>query len=286
MGGLALRACAVSAMLALSGCATAPTDIALAPTQGQAAAGTDAAPAAAGEAVLVLAVGPIGMAGQYAVRRVDMQSGAFAAPEVPVTFASWGAGDKMRETRPVDGAAAAPAKPTGAIDVNLLVKKLPAGDYAFTSMFWNTYNGYSSGTASGCFNDRAAVVRLKPGTINVVSSGDVVPPGAMSRLPTSVPPSRILEEFAAARVNYPGLQGEPELAAPVGRIAWQRGVGLLGGAVCEKADRFEVVVGEGAPDMSAQRAAAIEAAKRNLANAPPAPLPPPSPPPTLAAPFQ
>jgi hypothetical protein len=239
-------------MLAISACATAPTTI------------SNVAPPGAstenGDAVLVVAIGYIATRGQYNFRRVDLNSGQFRTEVIPITFAIWSDSDVMRaESNERRAAVADPGS-----NIVLLVRQLPAGDYAITGMGWNTY---ASNTMNGCFKNGAVVVRLAPGSISFVNSGNVVPPGAAGRLPANIDPARIREAFENARASYPALQGEPVEAEVVRRIRWTDDNGCH-----SDAETFVTVQGND-DEVAAARTAAIEAARQNLA---PQPAPKPA----------
>jgi hypothetical protein len=267
-----LRSIGAAALcVVLANCATAPTTL----SNVDSVAGPSSPQAAADDAILVLAIaGPISVGGQYEVRQVNMDTRAFAADAIQLIFGAWGVGDAMRADNP-DG-----APPPAGPQIALLVKRVPAGDYAVSGMSWNTFNGYSSGIVSGCFNDTALVMRLAPGTISVVNSGDVTPPGGVTRLPASVDDARIASAFQQARVNYPNLLGEPVFAQNVGRIRWS-GEGGFFDPPCYGRSRMFDVITSSSTDLEAARAAALEAARRNLSagevNAAPAKPSEPSP---------
>jgi hypothetical protein len=255
-----------AAWLVLSGCATAPSTLALD------APAADIAVVEGGDAIVVIAVGMIATAGGYTFRKVDLPSRTFVADPTTVTFAVWGLGDKMR--KPETGAAAPALAKAVNTEINLLIKKVPAGDYALTGMNWNTFNGYASGSVTGCFKTGATVVRLEPGRINILNSGDIAPPSAVTRLPANTDRAAILAQFAATRTSYPNLTGDPVVADVVARVGWD--------GRCNRDDKtFAVLSGPDDETTAAARNAALDAARRNLAQSPapaPAPETPPAPP--------
>lgn len=142
--------------------------------------------------------------------------------------------------------------------IELLMANVPAGDYAVTQVYFaNLYE---------CLNESSVVVRLRPDTITIVSSGDVSPPEVFGRLPTNLDKARIFRVFDGARTNYPNLEGEAVNAEIIARIRWPRDSGGLFGKGCDGAEQFSTIQNETA-DTSAARAAALEEAQKNLARA-------------------
>lgn len=248
--------------LALGGCATASTDLAF----DEAAAvvrESEFGAVQGNEAVLVVAVGPISMGGGYSFRAVDAEGADFAAAPVTLGFGAWGLGDKMKR----------PAGEPSSVwvvrdEINFLVKKVPAGRYAATQATWNTYNGYSSGSAWLCRKEGAPTFDLAPGSITVVSSRDAFPAGTVTRLSNSHTDADVLAQFERTRAGYPLLKGQPVLARPAWETSWSPKPEFMSDACNSVLDGSLTLMslqsrsGDGAPD-AAERAA-IAAALENL----------------------
>lgn len=209
-------------VLLLGACATAPTDLAFDPVASAVSGAVPGEAAAAGDAVLLVAVSAIGTAGFFQFQRIDAEQSDFETPPVALTFAAWGAGDKMK-------------RPEGdetslwvlGDEINFLIRKVPAGTYAATYTGWNTFNGAYSGTASLCLSDGAKTFTVAPGSLSVVDSRDAFPPGSMARLGGNHSDADVLAQFALTRQNYPDLKGEPVLLSPEGEARWTEKTGFF-----------------------------------------------------------
>jgi hypothetical protein len=247
-----------------AGCATAPTDISF----GTETASLDAAEGVTttqNDAMLLLAVGPIGTGGGFWFQRLNEDKTDFGAKPVALGYGTWGVGDKMQ--RPKDD-----KSNLWVLDqkeINFLIKKVEPGFYAATYLTWNTYNGVSSGTAWNCLDQGAYIFEIKANEINIVSSRDAFPRGTMTRLSTQTSDEDIVEQFSRTRLNYPDLKGDPVLAPPVFEARWTEKDGGFFGADCQGAepDTFTLSrIGSDDPDAApdADEAAAIAAALENL----------------------
>jgi hypothetical protein len=252
-------------MLALGACATAPTDLAFDPAA-SAVAGlqADVGAPAAGEAMLIVAVSAIGTAGAMHFQRVDAEKGAFETPPTAMVFAAWGAGDKMKRPEGQETSLWVLGD-----EINFLIKKVPAGTYAATFVYWNTFNGAYSGTASNCLSEGAKMFTVAPGSLSLVDSRDAFPPGTLARLGGNHSDADMLAQFAQTRLNYPDLIGEPVLVAPSAEARWTPKIGLFTNP-CEIAmpgtlsvSRIGLEAAQGEPDDAEK--AAIAAALANVA---------------------
>ena len=261
------RVLAAALFAAVSACATAPTDIAF-----EAAAPSDAADAnlsldADGEdAVLLLAVGPIGTGGAYEFQRLNEDRTDFDKEKVLMGFGAWGIGDKMK--RPENEKSSAWVLND---EINFLIRKVSSGTYAATNVSWSTYNGYQSGAAWFCQQDGAPTFELVPGKINLLSSRDAVPPGAATRLSDKFTEADVLAQFERTRQNYPEIKGEPVIVYPTAETRWvEASVGFM--RVCGVAKKGTLSVSriqpadeKGEPDAADE--AAIKAALENMQKA-------------------
>jgi carbamoyl-phosphate synthase large subunit len=92
------RILAAAVVAALSACATAPTDIAF-DAAGASSGATDgnvSFSADSKDAVLILAIGPIGTGGGYEFQPLNADRTDFAEGGVLLGFGAWGIGDKMK----------------------------------------------------------------------------------------------------------------------------------------------------------------------------------------------
>jgi hypothetical protein len=207
------------------------------------------------DAVFILAVSG-GISTAFVLRPVNLATGSFTSHSTIQLRANiLGFGDEMKGGGvPDDGSPNVSSLGRG---LQLLMASIPAGDYAITKVwFGNLYE---------CLNNSAVVVRVIPGKITIVSSGDVSPPNVFSRTATNVDRGRILRAFDRARMNYPNLAGEPVNAEIVGRISWQMQTDFFGDG-CQDAEQFSTIQAITA-DTSAARAAALEEAQKNLTKA-------------------
>ncbi|WP_139792204.1 hypothetical protein [Henriciella litoralis] len=255
----------VLSSFAVTGCATAPTNISFDGASGtELQTGFDAS--GADEAILIVAVGPVGTGGAYEFRPVDRENGTFLSGPIYLGFGSWGIGDKMQ--RPADEASSIWVLQD---EINFLIKKVKPGLYAANNASWNTFNGVSSGSAWLCRKDGAASFEIKPGTINLVSSRDAFPPGIVTRLSSTHSMEDVLAQFERTRVNYPDLKGEPVLVPPTFETRWEPKPGFFSDACNSVADGSLTVtpirlsVEDGEPDEADK--AAIALALKNIENA-------------------
>lgn len=249
-----------SLVLCVSSCATAPTDIAFDTVsttfdQGEA------------DAVLIIAVGPIATGGGMKFQRLNEDRTDFEGDPIMYGFGAWGVGDKMR--RPEGDETSLWVLDQE--EINFLLKSVPSGTYAATYVTWNLASPVSQGVAWNCRTEGAFTFNVEPGAISIVSSVDAFPPGTISRLSTGASDTDILEQFARTRVNYPGLQGEPQLVPPTGEVRWEEFDGGVFANDCERAVEGSLsymTAGQATQDApDAGDAAAIAAAMRNLENA-------------------
>ena len=260
------RILAAAMVAALSACATAPTDIAFdaAGASSGATDGTVSLSADSKDAVLILAIGPIGTGGGYEFQPLNADRTDFAEGGVILGFGAWGIGDKMKR----------PENEKSSVwvlndEINFLIKKVSAGTYAATSVSWNTYNGYSSGSAWFCQEDGAPTFDLVPGRINLLSSRDAAPPGAVTRLADKHSEADVLSQFERTRQNYPELKGEPVIVYPTQETRWTEGsAGIMRVCGVAKKGTFSVnrirLAGD-AEERDAADEAAIKAAIENAA---------------------
>jgi hypothetical protein len=193
-------------------------------------------------------------------RSVNLTTGSFnASPEISIRANILGFGDEMKGgDEPDSDSPHAGASPPLSGAIQLLMASVPAGDYAITeAAFANVYD---------CLNDSAVVVRLRPDTISIVSSGDVSPPEVLARLAPNIDKARIFRLFDSARANYPNLKGEAVSAEMVARIRWPHESRLWFGGGCFGSEQFSTIQNQ-TIDTSAARAAALEEAQKNLARA-------------------
>jgi hypothetical protein len=253
-------------MAAVSACATAPTDIAFdaAGASSGAADSTVSLSADSKDAVLILAIGPIGTGGAYEFQPLNADRTDFDKGGVILGFGAWGVGDKMKR----------PENEKSSVwvlndEINFLIKKVPAGTYAATSVSWNTYNGYASGSAWFCQQDGAPTFDLVPGKINLLSSRDAVPPGAVTRLADKHTEADVLAQFERTRQNYPGLKGEPVIVYPTQETRWTEGsAGIMRVCGVAKKGTFSVNrirFADDAGERDAADEAVIKAALENAA---------------------
>lgn len=259
------RILAAAMFAAVSACATAPTDIAFeaANASSVAADSTVSLSADSKDAVLILTIGPIGTGGGYEFQPLNADSTDFEKEGVFLGFGAWGIGDKMK--RPENEKSSAWVLND---EINFLIRKVPAGTYAATSVSWNTYNGYASGSAWFCQQDGAPTFELVPGKINLLSSRDAVPPGAATRLSDKFSEADVLAQFERTRQNYPEIKGEPVIVYPTAETRWaEASVGFM--RVCGVAKKGTLTVsrvqraGE-AGERDAADEAAIKAALENM----------------------
>lgn len=217
---------------ALSGCATAPTDISFDPEPAALSESGENNIPSDDQAMLLLAIGPIGTAGGYMFQKLNDDQSDFGAEPVGLSFAVWGAGDKMK--RPEDEKSSLWVLDQK--EINFLIKPVEAGTYAATYVTWNTFNGVSSGSAWACLDDGAFVFDIKPGVLNIVSSRDAFPRGAVTRLSSSVSDADIADQFSRTRLNYPSLKGAAVLLKPTHEARWTEKEGGLFSADCQAAE--------------------------------------------------
>lgn len=256
---------AVSAMaLVLAGCATAPTDLAFAPSSAV-AGGTANLQSSQEQALLVVAVGAISMGGAYQFQRIDTEQLVFADDPVALSFGAWGVGDRM----------ARPEGERGSMwvlrdEINFLVRPVAPGTYAASHASWSTYNGVSSGTAWTCQDSGAPTFELQAGQINLVLSSDAFPPGTLTRLSTTFTVEEVLDQFARTRTVYPNLHGDPVILAPTLEARWVEAPAGFFGSPCQDAVAGTLSLNairsaadsRAAPDAAEQ--AALAAARANL----------------------
>lgn len=266
MNRAARLAVGVVALVLLAGCATASTDMAFDQAE---APGDNAADkvktdrnletVADDEAILVVAVGAISVGGGYGFRTVEADGSGFGKVSATFSFGAWGIGDRMKRPegeRPLRD------------EINFLIRKVPAGRYAATQASWNTFNGYSSGSAWRCLQDGAPTFEVAPGSITLISSRDAFPPGTITRVSASHSDGNVLSEFARTRVSYPMLKGEPVLARPGWQTRWSPRQGMFVDSCNSVQDgTFSVIpvhsaVKDAEPDEAEQ--AAIAAALENI----------------------
>lgn len=260
------RILAAAVAAALSACATAPTDIAFDASGATSGAtdGTVSLSADSKDAVLILAIGPIGTGGAYEFQPLNADQTDFAEGGVILGFGAWGFGDKMK--RPENEKSSVWVLKD---EINFLIKKVSAGTYAATSVSWNTYNGYASGSAWFCQEDGAPTFDLVPGRINLLSSRDAAPPGAVTRLADKHSEADVLAQFERTRQNYPELKGEPVIVYPTQETRWTEGsAGIMRVCGVAKKGTFSVnrirLAGD-ADERDAADEAAIKAAIENAA---------------------
>lgn len=258
------RVLAAAMFAAVSACATAPTDISFeAATPAGAADANLSLKADDKDAVLILAVGPIANGGGYEFQPLNADLTDFEKETIFLGFGAWGIGDKMKR----------PENEKSSVwvlndEINFLIKKVSAGTYAATSVSWNTYNGYASGSAWFCQENGAPTFQLVPGKINLLSSRDAVPPGAATRLSGKFSEADVLAQFERTRQNYPELKGEPVIVYPTQETRWTEGsAGIM--RVCGVAKKGTLSVSRIQPageagERDAADEAAIKAALENM----------------------
>lgn len=252
--------------LILAGCATVPTDISFDPEPAALSESAESVADSSQQAMLLLAIGPIGTAGGYMFQKLNNDKSDFGAEPVGLTFAVLRAGNKMK--RPEDEKSSLWVLDQK--EINFLIKPVEAGTYAATYVTWNTFNGVSSGSAWACLDEGASVFDIKPGVLNIVSSRDAFPRGAVTRLSSSVSNADIAEQFSRTRLNYPALKGEAVLLKPTHEARWTEKEGGLFSADCQAAEpgtfSLSRISANGAePDAAddAAIAAALENIKKN-----------------------
>ena len=214
-------ACVGMLLSTLGACATAPTAIEF-DAAAAAAQQNDLGALHAGDAILIVVVGPISTGGGYEFRQINESGTGFAAGAVKLAFGAWGVGDKM--VRPADDKSSVWVLKD---EINFLIKKVPAGRYAATQVTWNTFNGYSSGSAWACRREGASTFDIKPGTITLVSSRDSFPAGVVTRLSNTHSEEEVLAQFERTRASYPNLIGKPVMASPEWLTSWTPKSGLF-----------------------------------------------------------
>lgn len=249
----------------LTACATAPTNIAFdaGPDSVAAADMATALDTGSKDAVLILAIGPVGTGGGYEFQKLNADQTDFDEGSVLLGFGAWGIGDKMKR----------PENEKSNLwvlndEVNFLIKKVPSGTYAATNVSWNTYNGYASGSAWFCQENGAPTFELVPGKINLLSSRDAVPPGAVTRLSEKFSEADVLAQFERTRQNYPELKGEPVVVYPTLETRWTEGsAGIMRVCGVAKKGTFSVSrlqLESGTGERDAADDAAIQAALENM----------------------
>lgn len=104
-------------------------------------------------------------------------------------------------------------------------KQVRQGDYALISRTDFTALGYSTNTNVHCYSSGAAVFRIAPRTISLISVGHLSD-GPRTEL------DAILKYSAAVLASYPKMTARQALAEAVGQIRFETKKGMLGGDTC------------------------------------------------------
>lgn len=190
--------------LGMSGCATISKDTAFDGAQG---------------AFVLVAGDGMGVNGSesftFAFRRVDLYGGKLLADGFSVQFSGMRAlgGDEF-------------AKPD-AVKTTLRFGGKPVrhGDYALMSRTDFTTSGSATSTNVHCYSTGAAVFRIAPKTISILSVGHVTD-GPRTELDT------ILKYSAAVLASYPKMTAPQAPAEAVGQITFETKKGVIGGDTC------------------------------------------------------
>lgn len=103
----------------------------------------------------------------------------------------------------------------------LIPQMVAPGDYAIIGTYVQTFNGVSSGMRWKCFLEAAPVYSLQPGKIGIVRA-EIFSLDPNAAAAAAVSDAAVLQEFAEARKNYPGIDGEAVVLKPSAVISYSR----------------------------------------------------------------
>lgn len=151
----------------------------------------------------------------FGFRKVDLQGGKLLADSFSVHFSGMPTlqGDELAKPDSVN------------TTLRFAGKQVRHGDYALVSRTDFTALGYSTSTNVHCYSQGAAVFRIAPRTISVISVGHVSD-GPTTELDV------ILRYAAAVLGNYPKMTARQAAAEAVGQIKFETKKGMLGGDTC------------------------------------------------------
>ncbi|MBI3437169.1 MAG: hypothetical protein HY054_00665 [Proteobacteria bacterium] len=155
-----------------------------------------------------------GVGSTYYFRPVDLESGRFLGPPIPVrfAFANWRQGDELREV----------GRARDKERVLFAVKTFEPGAYALIGQDEQS-NGTAHEFASVCYAEHAPVYLLSAGQIAIVDAyrGSLMSYNA--NVPRQVQQDRIISDFERLRADYPNIHGAAVRVEPSAIIQWPMG---------------------------------------------------------------
>lgn len=113
-------------------------------------------------------------------------------------------------------------------------KAVPAGDYALFSRNDYASYGMSNSTLVNCYSLGSLVLRLRPGTINIIAVGSV-------RDRATVEPLKIDSQVTDVLAGYHNMSAPTALAVPIGSLSFETKRNIFGSEICQSAGAFHFI---------------------------------------------